>query len=40
MLPLTFMQKDEAIVTEERDAGDGAVLTAVSMQRSLLTAIN
>lgn len=39
-ITLVFMQRDEAIVTEDRDAGDGAVLTAVSMLRSLLTAIN
>ena len=40
MPPVSFMQRDEAIVTVERDAGDAAVLTAVSMLRSLLTAIN
>lgn len=40
MLPVTFMQRDEAVVTEKCDAGDGAVLTAVSILRSLLTAIH
>lgn len=40
MLLVSFMQRCEAIVTVERDAGDAAVLTAASMLRSLLTAIN
>lgn len=35
-----FFFRDQAIVTEEQDAGEGAVLTAVSMLRSLLTVIN
>lgn len=34
-----FMQ-GEVIVTKDCDAGDGAVLTAVSMLRSLLTETN
>lgn len=38
--PLILCKRKEVIVMEKRDARDGAVLTAVSEPRSLLTAMN